>query len=95
MKLKGEIDPEIAIDLSNKATLAFLQRHLGEKLSPSLPVISLNLLTFFIFCVPSEHKSGLDFAGLEANFNQWDPLIDGQDENLIPGTNVTVLQSAI
>uniref|UniRef100_A0A671VJ45 Platelet-activating factor acetylhydrolase n=1 Tax=Sparus aurata TaxID=8175 RepID=A0A671VJ45_SPAAU len=61
MKLKGEIDPEIAIDLSNKATLAFLQRHLG----------------------------------LEANFNQWDPLIDGQDENLIPGTNVTVLQSAI
>ncbi|XP_036942072.1 platelet-activating factor acetylhydrolase isoform X1 [Acanthopagrus latus] len=61
MKLKGEIDPEIAIDLSNKATLAFLQRHLG----------------------------------LEANFNQWDPLIDGQDENLIPGTNVTVLQSSI
>lgn len=92
MKLKGEIDPEIAIDLSNKATLAFLQRHLGEKLSPSLPVISL---TLFIFCVPSDHKSCLDFAGLEANFNQWDPLIDGQDENLIPGTNVTVLQSAI
>lgn len=61
MKLKGEIDPEIAIDLSNKATLAFLQRHLG----------------------------------LEKNFNQWDPLIDGQDDNLIPGTNVTVLQSAI
>ncbi|KAE8287136.1 Platelet-activating factor acetylhydrolase [Larimichthys crocea] len=25
MKLKGEIDPELAIDLSNKATLAFLQ----------------------------------------------------------------------
>lgn len=61
MKLKGEIDPEIAIDLSNKATLAFLQRHLG----------------------------------LDKNFNQWDPLIDGQDENLIQGTNVTVLQSAI
>lgn len=61
MKLKGEIDPQIAIDLSNKATLAFLQRHLG----------------------------------LEKDFNQWDPLIDGQDENLIPGTNVTVLQSAI
>ncbi|XP_030577586.1 platelet-activating factor acetylhydrolase isoform X2 [Archocentrus centrarchus] len=61
MKLKGEIDPEIAIDLSNKATLAFLQRHLG----------------------------------LEKNFNQWDPLIDGEDENLIPGTNVIVLQSAI
>lgn len=61
MKLKGEIDPELAIDLCNKATLAFLQRHLG----------------------------------LEKNFNQWDPLIDGQDENLIQGTNITVLQSAI
>lgn len=61
MKLKGEIDPELAIDLSNKASLAFLQRHLG----------------------------------LERNFNQWDPLIDGEDTNLIQGTNVTVLQSAI
>ncbi|XP_041662011.1 platelet-activating factor acetylhydrolase isoform X2 [Cheilinus undulatus] len=61
MKLKGEIDPELAIDLSNKATLAFLQRHLG----------------------------------LDKNFNQWDPLIDGQDENLIQGTNVTVLHSAM
>ncbi|KAM9356143.1 platelet-activating factor acetylhydrolase [Pholidichthys leucotaenia] len=60
LKLKGEIDPELAIDLSNKATLAFLQRHLG----------------------------------LEKNFNQWDRLIDGEDENLIPGTNV-VLQSSI
>ncbi|XP_038164513.1 platelet-activating factor acetylhydrolase [Cyprinodon tularosa] len=61
LKLKGEIDPELGIDLSNKATLAFLQRHLG----------------------------------LEKDFNQWDPLIDGQDENLIPGTNVVLLQSAI
>lgn len=61
MKLKGEIDPELAIDLCNKATLAFLQRHLG----------------------------------LEKNFNQWDPLINGEDENLIPGTNVNLLQSAI
>ncbi|XP_039981622.1 platelet-activating factor acetylhydrolase [Xiphias gladius] len=61
MKLKGQLDPEIAIDLSNKATLAFLQCHLG----------------------------------LEKNFNQWDILIDGQDDNLIPGTNVTVFQSAI
>lgn len=34
-------------------------------------------------------------AGLEKNFNQWDPLINGEDDNLIPGTNVTVLQSAI
>uniref|UniRef100_A0A8C6THU3 Platelet-activating factor acetylhydrolase n=1 Tax=Neogobius melanostomus TaxID=47308 RepID=A0A8C6THU3_9GOBI len=31
MKLKGEIDPELAIDLSNKASLAFLERHLGEQ----------------------------------------------------------------
>uniref|UniRef100_A0A7N6FG37 Platelet-activating factor acetylhydrolase n=1 Tax=Anabas testudineus TaxID=64144 RepID=A0A7N6FG37_ANATE len=53
MKLKGEIDPEVAIDLSNKATLAFLQRHLG----------------------------------LEKNFNQWNRLIDGEDDDLIPGTN--------
>uniref|UniRef100_A0AAX7SQ28 Platelet-activating factor acetylhydrolase n=1 Tax=Astatotilapia calliptera TaxID=8154 RepID=A0AAX7SQ28_ASTCA len=59
MKLKGEIDPELAIDLCNKATLAFLQRHLVR------------------------------------NFNQWDPLINGEDENLIPGTNVNLLQSAI
>ncbi|RXM27974.1 Platelet-activating factor acetylhydrolase [Acipenser ruthenus] len=28
-KLKGEIDPNIAIDLCNKASLAFLQRHLA------------------------------------------------------------------
>lgn len=34
-------------------------------------------------------------AGLEKNFNQWDPLINGEDENLIPGTNVNLLQSAI
>ncbi|XP_056284517.1 platelet-activating factor acetylhydrolase isoform X2 [Pseudoliparis swirei] len=61
LKLKGEIDPEVAMDLCNKATLAFLQRHLG----------------------------------LQKDFNQWDPLIDGQDENLIQGTNVTVLQSSI
>ncbi|KAI4801804.1 hypothetical protein KUCAC02_019675 [Chaenocephalus aceratus] len=61
MKLKGEIDSQIAMDLCNQATLAFLQRHLGL------------------------HKS----------FDQWDALIDGQDPNLIQGTNVTVLQSAI
>lgn len=30
LKLKGDIDPELAINLSNKATLAFLQRHLGK-----------------------------------------------------------------
>ncbi|KAK1888695.1 Platelet-activating factor acetylhydrolase [Dissostichus eleginoides] len=61
MKLKGEIDSQIAMDLCNQATLAFLQRHLG----------------------------------LHKNFDQWDALIDGQDPNLIQGTNVTVLQSAI
>ncbi|XP_066561619.1 platelet-activating factor acetylhydrolase isoform X2 [Amia ocellicauda] len=44
LKLKGEINPQIALDLSNKATLAFLQKHLK----------------------------------LENDFNQWDPLIDGQ-----------------
>lgn len=50
MKLKGEIDPELAIDLCNKATLAFLQRHLGKR--QSLPVILSHLLkvksTFFL-----------------------------------------------
>lgn len=56
MKLKGEIDPELAMDLCNKASLAFLQRHLG----------------------------------MDKDFNQWDPLIDGQDDNLIPGTNVHI-----
>ncbi|XP_061560817.1 platelet-activating factor acetylhydrolase isoform X2 [Phycodurus eques] len=61
MNLKGDLDPEIGLDLSNKASLAFLQRHLG----------------------------------LEKDFNQWDPLIEGDDENLIPGTNVTLFQSAI
>uniref|UniRef100_A0A8C2BAA7 Platelet-activating factor acetylhydrolase n=1 Tax=Cyprinus carpio TaxID=7962 RepID=A0A8C2BAA7_CYPCA len=40
MKLKGEIDPHIALDLSNKATLAFLQRHLSE------------LIYLFRVCVP-------------------------------------------
>lgn len=30
LKLKGEIDPELAIDLCNRATLAFLQRHLSK-----------------------------------------------------------------
>lgn len=34
-------------------------------------------------------------VGLEKDFNQWDPLIDGEDENLIQGTNVILLQSAL
>ncbi|CAL8316389.1 unnamed protein product [Merluccius merluccius] len=61
MKLKGEIDPGVAMDLCNRASLAFLQRHLG----------------------------------LNKDFNQWDQLIEGKDENLMPGTNVHLLQSAI
>ncbi|XP_073688806.1 platelet-activating factor acetylhydrolase-like [Garra rufa] len=61
MKLKGEIDPHIALDLSNKATLAFLQRHLN----------------------------------MDRDFNQWDPLIEGKDDNLIPGTNIVIPQSSI
>ncbi|CAB1343146.1 unnamed protein product [Coregonus sp. 'balchen'] len=55
LKLKGEIDPQVAIDLCTKASLAFLQRHLG----------------------------------MDKDFNQWDHLIEGKDDNLIPGTNVT------
>uniref|UniRef100_A0A8D0HSH9 Platelet-activating factor acetylhydrolase n=1 Tax=Sphenodon punctatus TaxID=8508 RepID=A0A8D0HSH9_SPHPU len=31
-KLKGEIDPNMAIDISNRASLAFLQKHLGKQL---------------------------------------------------------------
>lgn len=30
--LKGDIDSNVAIDLCNKASLAFLQKHLGKKL---------------------------------------------------------------
>uniref|UniRef100_A0A671QV16 Platelet-activating factor acetylhydrolase n=1 Tax=Sinocyclocheilus anshuiensis TaxID=1608454 RepID=A0A671QV16_9TELE len=61
MKLKGEIDPHIALDLFNKATLAFFQCHLN----------------------------------MDRDFNQWDALIDGKDDNLIPGTNITIPQSSI
>ncbi|XP_076127838.1 platelet-activating factor acetylhydrolase isoform X2 [Alosa pseudoharengus] len=61
LKLKGDINPNVAMDLCNKASLAFLQRHLS----------------------------------LERDFNQWDPLIDGKDDNLIQGTNITIPQSSI
>lgn len=61
LKLKGDLDSYIAMDLCNRASLAFLQRHLS----------------------------------LDREFNQWDPLIDGKDENLIPGTNVRELQASI
>ncbi|XP_032505587.1 platelet-activating factor acetylhydrolase isoform X2 [Phocoena sinus] len=52
--LKGEIDSNVAMGLSNKASLAFLQKHLG----------------------------------LQKDFDQWDSLIEGEDDNLIPGTNI-------
>lgn len=55
--LKGHIDSNVAIDLTNKASLAFLQRHLG----------------------------------LRKDFNQWNSLIDGNDDNLIPGTNIKII----
>lgn len=61
LKLKGEIDPHIAMDLCNHASLAFLQRHLS----------------------------------LSKDFNQWDHLIEGKDDNLIPGTNITIPQSSM
>ncbi|XP_067840410.1 platelet-activating factor acetylhydrolase [Heptranchias perlo] len=57
--LKGTINPQIAIDISNKASLAFMQRHLG----------------------------------LEKDFDQWDPFIDGKGEHIIPGTNIPLPQS--
>lgn len=52
--LQGTIDSKVAIDLSNKASLAFLQKHLE----------------------------------LQKDFDQWNDLIEGKDENLIPGTNI-------
>ncbi|XP_055982077.1 platelet-activating factor acetylhydrolase [Sorex fumeus] len=55
--LKGKIDSNVAIDLSNKASLAFLQKHLG----------------------------------LQKDFDQWDCLIEGDDENLIPGSNIKMI----
>lgn len=29
-KLRGDIDPNVGIDISNEASLAFLQKHLGK-----------------------------------------------------------------
>ncbi|XP_062952725.1 platelet-activating factor acetylhydrolase isoform X2 [Cynocephalus volans] len=54
LTLKGDIDSNVAIDLINKASLAFLQKHLE----------------------------------LHKDFDQWDSLVEGEDENLIPGTNI-------
>ncbi|XP_065768536.1 platelet-activating factor acetylhydrolase isoform X1 [Muntiacus reevesi] len=52
--LKGNIDSNVVISLSNKASLAFLQKHLG----------------------------------LQKDFDQWDSLVEGEDDNLILGTNI-------
>ncbi|XP_008844946.1 platelet-activating factor acetylhydrolase isoform X2 [Nannospalax galili] len=52
LTLKGEIDSGVAIGLTNKASLAFLQKHLG----------------------------------LHKDFDQWDSLVEGDNENLIPGS---------
>ncbi|MBZ3872773.1 Platelet-activating factor acetylhydrolase [Sciurus carolinensis] len=53
-KFKGHIDSGVAIDLIDKASLAFLQKYLG----------------------------------LHKDFDQWDPLMEGDDENLIPGPKI-------
>ncbi|KAK9411025.1 platelet-activating factor acetylhydrolase [Crotalus adamanteus] len=59
-KLRGDIDPQTAIDISNKASLAFLQKHLS----------------------------------LSKDFNQWDPLLNGEGPNVIPDTNVDLTSGA-
>ncbi|KFO36219.1 platelet-activating factor acetylhydrolase [Fukomys damarensis] len=50
LSLKGDVDSKVAMDLINKASLAFLQKYLG----------------------------------LHKNFDQWNSLMDGDNENLIP-----------
>lgn len=45
LKLKGDIDSDVAIDLSNKASLAFLQKHLGKKLIFFHEINQMNLRT--------------------------------------------------
>ncbi|XP_038607670.1 platelet-activating factor acetylhydrolase [Tachyglossus aculeatus] len=52
LMLKGDINSNLALDLSNEASLAFLQEHLG----------------------------------LQRDYDQWAHLLDGKDENLIPGS---------
>ncbi|KAM5327945.1 platelet-activating factor acetylhydrolase isoform 1-T2 [Glossophaga mutica] len=54
--LKGEIDSNVALNLTSKASLAFLQKHLG----------------------------------LQKDFDKWDYLIEGEDDHLIPGTNIDI-----
>ncbi|XP_066108184.1 platelet-activating factor acetylhydrolase-like [Saccopteryx bilineata] len=54
LTLKGDIDSIVVIGLTNKASLAFLQKHLG----------------------------------LQKDFDKWDYLVEGEDDHLIPGTNI-------
>ncbi|XP_005389921.1 PREDICTED: platelet-activating factor acetylhydrolase [Chinchilla lanigera] len=49
LSLKGKIDSKVAMDIFNRASLAFLQKYLG----------------------------------LDKNFDQWNSLMEGDDENLI------------
>lgn len=53
MKLKGEIDPHIAMDLCNRASLAFLQQHLGKfkVLRVSLRIINKYNTNSFTVCI--------------------------------------------
>ncbi|KAM5262902.1 platelet-activating factor acetylhydrolase [Ctenodactylus gundi] len=53
LRLKGDIDSKVALSLTNKASLAFLQKYLG----------------------------------LDKGFDQWNGLMDGEDDSLIPGPN--------
>lgn len=52
MKLKGDIDPDVAIDLSNRATLAFLQRHLGKKNTFKVKILAVY---FSIYSLCASH----------------------------------------
>ncbi|XP_075836786.1 platelet-activating factor acetylhydrolase [Microtus pennsylvanicus] len=61
LTLIGEIDSRVAMDLTEKASLAFLQKHLG----------------------------------LHKDFNQWDPLVEGHDKNLIPGPPSSVVAQSL
>lgn len=48
--LKGDIDSNVAIDLSNKASLAFLQKHLGKKLRVFHDTNQVLLKTKLFYC---------------------------------------------
>uniref|UniRef100_A0A8C7SN67 Platelet-activating factor acetylhydrolase n=1 Tax=Oncorhynchus mykiss TaxID=8022 RepID=A0A8C7SN67_ONCMY len=51
LKLKGEIDPQVGIDLCNRASLAFLQRHLGKDL-------------YRVHLVQQVHQTSLDHSNV-------------------------------